>query len=69
MHTACGKLLFGSQNTGNQSCRRFQVLNLEILGTPLGQYSHMTRVKAVEFLFIAGQVGIKPRRRQGGRRF
>lgn len=37
-----------------------QMLNPEILGTPLGQYSHMTRVKAAEFLFIAGQVGIKP---------
>jgi enamine deaminase RidA (YjgF/YER057c/UK114 family) len=28
-----------------------------VLGTPLGQYSQMTRVKASEFLFIAGQVG------------
>jgi enamine deaminase RidA (YjgF/YER057c/UK114 family) len=37
-----------------------QVLNPEVLGTPLGQYSHMTRVKAAEFLFIAGQVGLKP---------
>jgi enamine deaminase RidA (YjgF/YER057c/UK114 family) len=37
-----------------------QVLNPEILGTPLGQYSHITRVKAAEFLFIAGQVGLKP---------
>jgi enamine deaminase RidA (YjgF/YER057c/UK114 family) len=26
------------------------------LGTPLGQYSHMTRVKASEFLFIAGML-------------
>jgi enamine deaminase RidA (YjgF/YER057c/UK114 family) len=39
---------------------QIQMLNPEILGTPLGQYSHMTRVKAGEFLFIAGQVGIKP---------
>jgi enamine deaminase RidA (YjgF/YER057c/UK114 family) len=38
---------------------QIQALNPEILGTPLGQYSHMTRVKAAEFLFIAGQVGIK----------
>jgi enamine deaminase RidA (YjgF/YER057c/UK114 family) len=37
-----------------------QRLNPEILGKPLGQYSHMTRVKASEFLFIAGQVGLKP---------
>lgn len=39
---------------------QIQVLNPEVLGTPLGQYSHMTRVKAAEFLFIAGQVGLKP---------
>jgi enamine deaminase RidA (YjgF/YER057c/UK114 family) len=32
-------------------------LNVEALGQPLGQYSHITRVKASEFLFIAGQVG------------
>lgn len=32
-------------------------LNPDVLGTPLGQYSHITRVKASEFLFIAGQVG------------
>jgi enamine deaminase RidA (YjgF/YER057c/UK114 family) len=28
--------------------------NVEALGKPLGQYSHLTRVKANEFLFIAG---------------
>lgn len=39
---------------------QIQVLNPDVLGTPLGQYSHMTRVKASEFLFIAGQVGLKP---------
>jgi enamine deaminase RidA (YjgF/YER057c/UK114 family) len=27
------------------------------LGKPLGQYSHIARVRASEFLFIAGQVG------------
>ena len=32
-------------------------LNPGVLGKPLGQYSHITRVKASEFLFIAGQVG------------
>ena len=35
-----------------------QILNPETLGKPLGQYSHITRVKASEFLFIAGQVGV-----------
>ena len=34
-----------------------RIYNVEALGKPLGQYSHMTRVKASEFLFIAGQVG------------
>ena len=34
-----------------------KVLNPDSLGKPLGQYSHITRVKASEFLFIAGQVG------------
>src|ERR1700756_229012 len=31
--------------------------NPDALGKPLGQYSQITRVKASEFLFIAGQVG------------
>ncbi|HXD46657.1 MAG TPA: RidA family protein [Pseudolabrys sp.] len=35
-----------------------QLINPEALGKPLGQYSHMTRVKASEFLFIAGQLGV-----------
>ena len=36
---------------------QIQILNPETLGKPLGQYSQLTRVKASEFLFIAGQVG------------
>jgi enamine deaminase RidA (YjgF/YER057c/UK114 family) len=39
---------------------QIQLLNPDVLGKPLGQYSHLTRVKASEFLFIAGQVGLKP---------
>jgi enamine deaminase RidA (YjgF/YER057c/UK114 family) len=35
-----------------------QIVNPDALGKPLGQYSHMTRVRAAEFLFIAGQVGV-----------
>ena len=34
-----------------------RIINPESLGKPLGQYSQITRVKASEFLFIAGQVG------------
>ncbi len=33
-------------------------INPDTLGKPLGQYSQMTRVKASEFLYIAGQVGV-----------
>jgi enamine deaminase RidA (YjgF/YER057c/UK114 family) len=33
-----------------------QIFNPDTLGKPLGQYSQITRVKASEFLFIAGQV-------------
>src|ERR1700722_9115156 len=32
--------------------------NPAALGKPLGQHSHMTRVKASEYLFIAGQVAV-----------
>jgi enamine deaminase RidA (YjgF/YER057c/UK114 family) len=35
-----------------------QFLNPESLGTPIPPYSNITRVKASEFLFIAGQVGM-----------
>lgn len=34
-----------------------QIFNPPTLGTPLGQYSQVARVKASEFIFIAGQVG------------
>jgi enamine deaminase RidA (YjgF/YER057c/UK114 family) len=33
-----------------------KIYNPETLGKPLGQYSQIARVKANEFLFIAGQV-------------
>jgi len=33
-----------------------KIVNPDALARPLGQYSHITRVKASEFLFIAGQV-------------
>jgi len=34
-----------------------KLINPPTLGKPLGPYSHIARVKASEFLFIAGQVG------------
>jgi enamine deaminase RidA (YjgF/YER057c/UK114 family) len=33
-----------------------RIYNPEALGKPLGQYSHVTRVKASEFLFVAGML-------------
>jgi enamine deaminase RidA (YjgF/YER057c/UK114 family) len=33
-----------------------KISNVEALGRPLGQYSHLTRVKAAEYLFIAGML-------------
>jgi enamine deaminase RidA (YjgF/YER057c/UK114 family) len=33
-----------------------KIYNPDTLGAPLGQYSHVTRVKASEFLFIAGML-------------
>jgi enamine deaminase RidA (YjgF/YER057c/UK114 family) len=32
------------------------IYNVDVLGKPLGQYSQVTRVKAGEFLFIAGML-------------
>ena len=32
------------------------IYNPDTLGAPLGQYCHVTRVKATEFLFIAGSL-------------
>jgi enamine deaminase RidA (YjgF/YER057c/UK114 family) len=33
-----------------------RIYNVDALGKPLGQYSHVTRVKTGEFLFIAGML-------------
>ena len=33
-----------------------RIYNPESLGAPLGQYSHVTRVKASETLYIAGML-------------
>ena len=33
-----------------------RIYNPDSLGKPLGQYSHATRVKASEYLFIAGML-------------
>jgi enamine deaminase RidA (YjgF/YER057c/UK114 family) len=36
---------------------QIQMLNPDALGTPIAPYSNIARVKASEFLFIAGQIG------------
>ena len=36
------------------------VYNPEELGPPMGQYSHVTRVRANEFLFVAGSCRATP---------
>jgi enamine deaminase RidA (YjgF/YER057c/UK114 family) len=35
---------------------KIEIYNVEALGAPLGQYHHLTRVKASEYLFIAGML-------------
>jgi enamine deaminase RidA (YjgF/YER057c/UK114 family) len=35
---------------------QIRIYNVDALGKPLGQYSHVTRVKAGELLFIAGML-------------
>ncbi len=37
-----------------------RIYNPDELGAPLGQYTHVTRVKASEFLFIAGMLSADP---------
>ncbi len=37
-----------------------EIYNPDALGAPLGQYTHVTRVKASEFLFIAGMLSADP---------
>ena len=35
-----------------------KIYNPDTLGTPLGQYSQVTRVKASEYLFVAGSLAV-----------
>jgi enamine deaminase RidA (YjgF/YER057c/UK114 family) len=36
-----------------------RIFNVPALGTPMGQYSHVSRVRASETIYIAGQVGAR----------
>jgi enamine deaminase RidA (YjgF/YER057c/UK114 family) len=46
------------RNDEESSMPEIKIVNPDALGKPFGQYSHLTRVKASEFVFIAGQVGV-----------
>lgn len=48
--------LGGSEVISEGSMKSISRYNPEGLGAPLGQYSHVTRVKSAELLFIAGQL-------------
>src|SRR6201985_1467701 len=41
---------------GNAMSAEINIYNPEALGPPMGQYTHVTRVKASELLFIAGML-------------
>ena len=41
---------------GNAVSAEINIYNPEELGPPMGQYTHVTRVRANEFLFIAGML-------------
>jgi enamine deaminase RidA (YjgF/YER057c/UK114 family) len=53
----CGPAASRRMTKGN-AMPEIKIVNPDALGKPLGQYSHLTRVKASEFVFIAGQVGV-----------
>src|SRR5690606_9492201 len=44
----------------NNVSAEINIYNPSKLGAPLGQYTHVTRVKANEFLFIAGMLSGDP---------
>jgi enamine deaminase RidA (YjgF/YER057c/UK114 family) len=43
-------------NKNEAAMADIEIRNVEALGTPLGQYRHITRVRASELLFIAGML-------------
>jgi enamine deaminase RidA (YjgF/YER057c/UK114 family) len=53
-----GNLYGASLKQQEQPMSDIQFLNPEILGKPIAPYSNIARVKASEFLFVAGQVAM-----------
>src|SRR6188768_1225179 len=49
-------MAYCTSNPAERTMADIKILNPDALGKPLGQYSQITRVKASELLFIAGQV-------------
>src|SRR6201990_797291 len=47
---------FPSRRQGAKMAANIEIYNPSELGPPMGQYTHVTRVKANEFLFIAGML-------------
>jgi enamine deaminase RidA (YjgF/YER057c/UK114 family) len=50
------RAIFPSKQQGGEMAANIEIYNPSELGAPMGQYSHVTRVKANEFLFIAGML-------------
>src|SRR6516225_1414074 len=46
---------------GDRMSAEINIYNPAELGPPMGQYNHVTRVKASEFLFIAGMLSGNPK--------
>jgi enamine deaminase RidA (YjgF/YER057c/UK114 family) len=53
---ACSFCNRGKPQRGKPVSAEINIYNPEELGPPMGQYTHVTRVKANEFLFIAGML-------------
>src|ERR1700741_3080266 len=51
-----GRILFQAVSREEFMSAEINIYNPEALGPPMGQYTHVTRVKANEFLFIAGML-------------
>src|SRR4051794_40147433 len=45
-----------TRGEGTEMSAEITIYNPDELGPPMGQYTHVTRVKANEFLFIAGML-------------
>jgi len=56
MRKPSGNHVFSTTDKTNMAKPKISIFSPDTLGKPLGQQSQRTRVKASEFLFIAGQL-------------